>query len=210
VAQAIRLAAVMEYSARFLGVGAGQDLDGVPQGSFYRGAMLEPVSAAAFYAEVGEPASATRWRHRRALRISLLVVGATANAVGLFTLAAGAFHVGTDRYTCLQESSVGGGGGCAHFGIASTAPALDGVGAGLAVAGLASVIVGAALRVDPTDLAVRRAMAERYNEALRRQLGLSPTVSREERSQQRLDELAIHLGPRIGPGFAGLSVDGRF
>ncbi len=162
-----------------------------------------PLAGAKFYRHVGRDDLATKYQHRRATRIGLGAGGIAVAVAGLGVMfgygmgkgiAAGARRCEYDspEYDACEADKTHDRKRAFRIGF--------GAGAGLLAGGLVLSLVAARINAQPVSGAEAVAMAETFNDQLRRELGLA--------KRNRRSETTATIS--TGPEGAGLVVRGRF
>jgi hypothetical protein len=142
----------------------------LPDWLFLRGELDQPLDAPAFYHLIGRDDLAWSYRRRRALGIGSYVLAGTSLVV------AGVLFAQNDTPFCEPELTPDGHGACLrifHPSSRGAAVAMFGIGVTGAVIGLYF-----AARTQPISEDDARALADAYNQRLRRRLGLPPAPHR--------------------------------
>jgi hypothetical protein len=167
----------------------------LPEWLFLRGELDQPLDAPAFYRLVGRDDLAWAYHRRHGLMIGSYVLAAAALTV------AGVLFAANDDPFCEVELTPDGHGQCLrirHPSSAASAWILLGV-------GVTGALVGTyfSTRPQPIDVDDARALADAYNQRLRRRLGLPPAPR-----HARLRD--VTLTPYVTGHDTGLVVGARF
>lgn len=138
----------------------------LPEWLFLRGELDQPLDPPAFYRLVGRDDLAWAYRRRHGLMVGGYILTGTALAI------AGVLFAGNETPFCELELTPDGHGACVkvhHPSSRGAAVALLGV-------GVASMSVGSYFSARPQPISAddARALADAYNQRLRRRLGLPP------------------------------------
>jgi hypothetical protein len=142
----------------------------LPEWLFLRGELDQRLDPAAFYHLVGRDDLAWAYRRRRGLMIGSFVLG------GAALVAAGVLLSTDDTPYCERELTPDGHGRCLRIHY----PSLTGAGGALIGLGVTSALIGLYFSAHPQPIGEddARALADAYNQRLRRRLGLPPAPRR--------------------------------
>lgn len=142
----------------------------LPEWLFLRGELDQRLDPAAFYHLVGRDDLAWAYRRRGGLMIGGCVLG------GAALVAAGVLFSTDDTPFCEPELTPDGHGRCLRI----RHPSLTGAGAALLGLGVTGVVIGLYFAAHPQPISEddARALADAYNQRLRRRLGLPPAPRR--------------------------------
>lgn len=203
-------AALVEYDHQRIGYVLSAGQSGVAgfgvrtwsQAAFYQGRYHRWFGDTYEFLEVaGEPGEADRYRDRRRLRLTLLGASAAAAVVGvvLTGVAFGGIDEAQKHCTNRYVSS----GACVDRFEAVTAgtKAELGLGIGLGAAAIIGVVIAGWVPGSNYTLRDHILVAERYNERLRRRLGLAALG---------VAPTDVVVAPTVAPGGAGMQLSMRF
>ena len=160
----------------------------------YRGGADQEIEAPEFYRALGRDDLADRYRMRQRLMIGGFAAGTVAFVV------AGVLNIRTDDLRACDGMPPGVFDACVHDHMHSAVPTVVAGGIGLAAALFGTYFYRRPHPIDENDA---KALADAYNQRLRRQLGLAA-----QSAPPLVHDLAVT--PRLAGRDAGLALGGRF
>ncbi|MGZ3425590.1 MAG: hypothetical protein ACXVCV_03025 [Polyangia bacterium] len=170
------------------------------------GKYRKPLPYDEFYAKVGRPDLADRYRTRRNVKIGLGVTGALA-LIGGFVAIGAQFKSNSDAFSNCVDGNVfhGSGANCMDTGSGSDGYVAGGILLGVGFAGILAAIVTPAQPAQPYEA---REMADQYNKKLRDELGLDRAPAAKPAAAP--EGTSLTLAPSVDAKGAGLRLVARF
>lgn len=166
--------------------------------TIYQGKYKRPVDGAEFYEIVGRQDLATRYRERRALRISFYSAGGVGLLGGAAAMLGGLAVLGKPTCTRYGYDASAQPGCLESDPLSAYTPFL--ITGGIAMgAGLIATVIAACISPQPISAPEARELLDGYNQRLKEKMGVEKTSA-----------FTIDLSPSFGPGTMGFAASGTF